>query len=63
MVAGVAKSFNLTPDYVLHRISYANAVLYGAVLPSYKSSKDNKEPVIDADDPRNREAVKKELFG
>lgn len=48
-------------------MSYANMVMYGAVLPSYKSRKnttgktdDNER--INADDPRNREKVRQILF-
>ena len=43
-------------------MSYANMVMYGAVLPSYGGKKDNKEgkqKVIKADDPRNKEQVRK----
>lgn len=41
-------------------MSYANLVMYGAVLPSYGASygKDVEE-VIDADDPRDRERYMK----
>ena len=55
-------------EYVLYDMSYANMIMYGAVLPSYKSSKkdatgkagDNEE--INADDPRNRDKVRRILF-
>lgn len=49
-------------------MSYANMIMYGAVLPSYKSGKKNKSgkaddnEVINADDPRNREKVRRILF-
>lgn len=47
-------------------MSYANLILYGAVLPSYESETKNKkkadeEPqhIIKADDPKNRDEVRK----
>lgn len=46
-------------------MSYANVIMYSAVLPSYdaKKKKDgkNREPqkVIKADDPSNRDEVRK----
>ena len=51
----------MTFDYVLYDMSYANIMLYSAVIPEYKSKaktvgKGKKdEPVINADDPRNRD--------
>lgn len=50
-------------------MSYANMIMYGAVLPSYKSGKRSKtgrpdsHEVINADDPKNRDKVKSILFG
>ena len=55
-------------DYVLYDISYANIVMLGATLPSIKSHKQRNgasaaeaagKDVIDAEDPKNRERVKK----
>lgn len=49
-------------------MSYANMIMYGAVLPSYKSSKKNTpgkaddNERINADDPRNRDKVRQILF-
>lgn len=43
---------------VLYNISYANLILYGAVIPSLDGDgkgKGKKSNVIDAQDPRNRE--------
>lgn len=42
MIGGVAKSYNLTIDYVLYELSYTNLIMYSAVLPSYNS--DKKKP-------------------
>lgn len=62
-MAGVAKAYNLPPDYVLYQMSYVNMIMYGAVIPSYNGKrgkgKDGKpQEVIKADDPRNRARVK-----
>lgn len=61
-MAGVSKAFSLPFDYVLYDMSYANVIMYSAVLPSYNSKmKDGKsnQKVIKADDPRNKEEVRK----
>jgi hypothetical protein len=47
-------------------MSYANMTMYNSVLPSYDSKKsegDGREEVIKADDPRNKDRVRKALFG
>lgn len=57
------KTYGLTPDYVLYDLSYANVMLYNAVIPEYRSRSRNKtgrkgrrdDVVINADDPRNRD--------
>lgn len=52
---------------MLYDLSYVNMIMYGAVLPQYKShSKDGKqggkrEEVIKADDPANRDRVREIL--
>lgn len=67
VVAGTVKAYNLPIDYVLYDLSYVNMIMYGAVLPQYKShSKDGKqsgkrEEVIKADDPANRDRVREIL--
>lgn len=49
----------MTFDYVLYDMSYANTMLYSAVIPEYKSKARGKgekdDTVINADDPRNRD--------
>ena len=63
----MAKAYNLPFDYVLYEMSYANMVMYGAVLPSYKSPKGKGKwkngkgggKAIKVDDPANRARVKK----
>lgn len=53
-----------TLDYVLHDLSLQNLKMLNAVIPSYNSKKsDKKEEVINADDPKNQERIKKALFG
>ena len=42
-------------------MSYVNIILYSSVLPSYDDKKE--EEIINADDPANREAIQKELYG
>lgn len=47
-------------------MSYVNLIMYGAVLPSYKKPKDSvegkkDEEIVRADDPANRERVRKFL--
>lgn len=51
-------------------MSYVNVIMYGAVLPSYNSKKDSgkginkggkEQEIVKADDPRNRERVRKFL--
>jgi len=65
----VAKGFGLLPEYVLHQMSYANAMIYCATLPTYDSDDDEKNnkgadrkekdnEIINADDPANRKKVK-----
>lgn len=60
----MVKAFNLTPDYVLHEMSYANMLLYSASLPTYRKPKteDKKtrqqHETIDAGDPRNKDKVR-----
>jgi len=59
----VAKSFTLPFDYVLYKMSYTNLILYSSVLPSYDDIKEgDSKKVLNADDPKNREAIRKELF-
>ena len=60
-MAGVSKAFSLPFDYVLYDMSYANVIMYSAVLPSYNSKKKNgaaNQKVIKADDPKNRDKVR-----
>jgi hypothetical protein len=63
-VAGMAKGYNLSFDYVLYEMSYSNIIMYSSVLPSYDSDSDNDKKnneIIDADDPANKEKIKRLL--
>lgn len=61
------KAYNLPIDYVLYDMSYVNMIMYGAVLPSYRSHKDGDkvsntgQDIIRADDPANRDRVRRFL--
>ena len=64
----MAKAYNIDPERVLRDMSYANIMLYCAVLPSYDFDKDDKdkkqrEKAINADDPKNKSEVHKIMFG
>ena len=64
VIGGFAKGYDLTFDYVLYNISYTNMIMYGAILPTYDKKKndgkkDEEQKVIKADDPRNKEEVRK----
>jgi hypothetical protein len=54
--------YHIPFDYILNEMSLANMVMYDAVLPSYDSENEKNE-VIKADDPRNKERVHDILFG
>ena len=69
-MAGIVKEFGLPFDTVLHGISYANAILYGASVPHY-IPKDGKNNGGNSDkykgtaygdevfDPKDKEAMKR----
>ncbi len=60
-------------ETVLYDISYVNVIMYGATLPSYEASRQDRErrkkgradddERIKADDPQNRERVRKLIEG
>ncbi len=60
-MAGTVKAFNLPLQFVLYDLSYANLVLYGASLPSYKKPKDNtgQGEIINGDDPGKQADIDK----
>lgn len=55
------RGFNVTMDYALHGISYANLLLLGASLPRYDGTGRDGAPgddgFIDATDPGNAERI------
>lgn len=63
----MVKSYNLTFDYVLYKMSFANVRMYNAVIPTYSPTKDKKDTeeeakVISGDDPTNRSEISKAMF-
>lgn len=60
----MAKAYNLTFDYILYEMSFANVRLYNAVLPSYSTQKDNKDSdkILNGDDPCNKDAINNAIF-
>lgn len=65
-MAGTAKAYNLPFDYVLYNMSWANTIMYGAVLPGSgdkKKDKGSEKEIVNADDPRNKEKVKSIIQG
>lgn len=65
-MAGISKGYNLSFDYVLYKMSFANIRMYNAVLPTLPKKKDDEksvgEIVINGDDPANSELVKSAMF-
>lgn len=59
----MVKSYMCTFDYAIHELSYANLMLYVAVLPDYGSKGKGNGPHVSADDPENKEIVKQILQG
>ncbi len=65
IIAGLSKAYTLPFDYVLD-MSFANVIMYSAVLPSRSASTEGKEgegkkkdqEIIEANDPDNKEKVK-----
>ena len=55
-VGSCGKWYRVDFDYVLYNLSYANFILYGAVIPSCDERNSN-EDVIDSRDPRNKERL------
>lgn len=63
MVGGLAKAYGLPIRDVLYGMSYANLLMYGAVIPSYRGRGAGDSEPIDADDPRNQALVREALAG
>lgn len=63
----MVKAYNLPIDYVLYDMSYANMIMYGAVLPNYSDKKNKKkeknQEIIKADNPTNNARVRKIIDG
>jgi Tfp pilus assembly ATPase PilU len=63
----MVKGYNLTIDYALYEMSYANMIMYSSVLQSSDSKEEVKMELnrdeINADNPANKELVQNILFG
>jgi hypothetical protein len=62
----MVKGFGLSIEYVLYEMSFANLLMYNAVIPSYNSDKDGNgkskdNTVVDAD--KEPEKARKIMFG
>ena len=60
----MVKAFNLSIEYVLYDMSYANMLLYSASLPSYRkptdqNKKGNDDEIINGDDPTKQAEIDK----
>lgn len=62
MILGVCKNLCVTPDYVLHEMTYLNVVMYSNATPSYDYETDKQNdndpkskfrPELDANNPDN----------
>ena len=56
VIYGWAQALHVTPDYILHDISYENLLLYSQASPSYSTNKTQEEEwddSIDANNPEN----------
>lgn len=64
VVAGFVKSYGVTFDYVLYRLSYANLMLYNSVLPVYNSDKkSDSDKVYNCDNKEEAEKARRFLLG
>lgn len=68
MIGSFVKWYRCSFDYALFRLSYANIILYGAVIPSFgiKKDVDGKDAddgkggeTVSADNPEDWEKIKK----
>lgn len=61
VVVGLVKTLGVGVDDVMYGMSYANAVLMSASVPTYVSEDDKGEEIINGDDPANKQRLR-ELF-
>lgn len=68
MIGSFVKWYRCSFDYALFRLSYANIILYGAVIPSFGTKKDGDGKdtgdgkggeTVSADNPEDWEKIKK----
>jgi hypothetical protein len=54
MILGACKNLGVTPDYVLHSMTYENMIMYGFATPTYDlDDKDDWDESLDANNPDN----------
>jgi len=53
MILGACKNLGVTPDYVLHSMTYENMIMYGFATPIYDSDEDDWDESLDANNPNN----------
>ena len=54
MILGACKNLGVTPDYVLHAMTYENMIMYGFATPTYDlDDKDDWDESLDANNPDN----------
>ena len=57
MILGACKNLRVTPEYVLHELTYENLVMFGYATPIFDPDEHKKEedwnPALDANDPDN----------
>ena len=52
-MAGVVKSFNVSFEYALYEMSFANVMMYCSTLPTYDGKAHSGAVAVNADDPSN----------
>lgn len=55
MILGMCKDLGVTPEYVLHEMTYENLLMYGYATPvlDLEDKKDDWDPALDANNPEN----------
>lgn len=52
MILGMASNIGVTPDYILHKMTWENLLMYGYATPVYDADDDWDES-LDANNPKN----------
>ena len=62
-IVGSFSKYYKQPINEVLKMSYQNLIMYNAVIPSFSGDSKGDGRVINADDPKNRKLIEKELFG